>query len=195
VDISIECGSDFGYNSHSYENAWQGRHDSCDGTANGGTIDSDELAALQKAYGSDTNDYDAIATLYAICAQNSPDAYNDLPWSEAQVDEVNGALMLCPQHPQAKGIRKSMAAAKALDAERARGVRFGDGQYRVGKEVKAGRYESTDVSDGCYWERQDRNGDIIDNNFVGSANRVEVLIRSTDYGFETNDCGEWHRVK
>jgi hypothetical protein len=196
LDVSIECGDDPGfYTAYSYENAWQGKHESCDGTANGGSVSEAELAALKKAYGADTTDYDSIATLYAICAQNSPDAYADMPWSEAQVEEMNGALMLCPQHPQVAGIRKSMKAAKALDAERANGTRFSDGQYRVGKEVKAGRYESTDVSDGCYWERQDRNGNIIDNNFVGSASRVEVLIRSSDYGFETNDCGEWHRVK
>lgn len=196
LDISIECGSDPGYyTKYSYENAWQGKHDSCEGTANAGSIDADELAALKAANCADTDDYEAIATLYAICAQNSPAAYSDIPWSAEQVDEVKGALMLCPQHPQAAGIRKSMAAARALDAERASGVRFGDGQYRVGKEIKAGRYESTDVSDGCYWERQDRNGNIIDNNFVGSASRVEVNIRTSDYGFETRDCGEWHRVK
>ena len=74
------------------------------------------------------------------------------------------------------------------------GRQFDDGLYRVGKDIKPGTYYTTDV-DGCYWERQNRNGGTIDNGFVISAKRVQVTIRSGDYAFMSEDCGTWKPVK
>lgn len=39
-----------------------------------------------------------------------------------------------------------------------------------------------------------RNGEIIANNFVGGAKRVQVTIRSGDYSFTSRGCGQWRKV-
>ena len=101
--------------------------------------------------------------------------------------------MLCPKHPQAAKWRAGIAASAQVLEEQSNGTRFGAGTF-VGKEIKPGTYVATDV-DGCYWERQNRNGDTIDNYFTNSARRVQVRIRSTDYAFSSERCGEWIRVK
>ena len=56
-----------------------------------------------------------------------------------------------------------------------------------------GTYVVFDVED-CYWERLDNAGNIIDNNFVSAAPRVETTIHSSDYAFNSDDCGRWVRV-
>ncbi|MFD0968121.1 hypothetical protein [Plantactinospora endophytica] len=83
-------------------------------------------------------------------------------------------------------MKRGQADAK-LEAE---GRIFADGTYLVRKEIKPGRYVTTDV-EGCYWERQDRSGEIIDNNFTLSARRVQVTIKPSDYGFMSENCGQW----
>jgi hypothetical protein len=69
-----------------------------------------------------------------------------------------------------------------------------DGTHRVGQDVAPGTYVANHRVDGCYWERQDPTGNIIDNNFVGSALRVEVTVRASDFGFQSEDCGPWIRA-
>jgi hypothetical protein len=70
---------------------------------------------------------------------------------------------------------------------------FGTGHYTVNVDVAPGTYETGPVSD-CYWERIDNTGEIIDNNFINGAPRVEVTIASTDTGFNSEQCGVWHRI-
>ncbi len=70
------------------------------------------------------------------------------------------------------------------------------GTYRVGNEtgyVAPGTYAATDV-DGCYWERLDAAGEIIDNNFVNAAPRVEFTVRASDYAINIQGCGGFTRV-
>ncbi|MDQ7903483.1 hypothetical protein RB614_03015 [Phytohabitans sp. ZYX-F-186] len=141
-----------------------------------------------------TSKYDDldIGTLYTICAEVDPtDPYAETGFkaSPEQIREINAALTLCSNHPLAGKWRKSVQRGK-VDADlEAQGRIFGAGTFLVGKEIKAGTYVTTDV-DGCYWERQNRNG-IIDNNFITAARRVQVTIRSTDYAFHSERCGEW----
>ena len=40
-------------------------------------------------------------------------------------------------------------------------------------------------------ERLDSSGEIIDNNFINSGFRAEVSIKSSDYSFTAEGCGEW----
>lgn len=70
---------------------------------------------------------------------------------------------------------------------------FGSGTFKVGDTVRPGTYVSeSDVPlDGCYWERTDADGNIIDNNFIGSAFRVQVTIADGDYSFTSSKCGRW----
>lgn len=79
------------------------------------------------------------------------------------------------------------AAMAATDAKT-----FGDGTYRVPRDVSPGTYRAKDT-DGCYWARL--------KNFSGSLNAILanenasgptlVTIKRTDRGFETTRCGRW----
>ena len=65
----------------------------------------------------------------------------------------------------------------------------GDGFYTVGVEISAGTWESQGTDDMCYWERLDKNQNIIDN-YLGNAGG-SATIQPTDYEFHASDCGEW----
>lgn len=60
----------------------------------------------------------------------------------------------------------------------------------VGKEVKPGTYAASNGK-GCYWERQDSSGGIIENGFHVNAARVVATITPSDYAFMSESCGEW----
>lgn len=74
---------------------------------------------------------------------------------------------------------------------------FTGGTYRVaatGKNnIQPGTYAAQTSGDGCYWERNDANGNIIDNYF-GNGLRMQVTIYSSDYSFNSNNCGHWKKV-
>lgn len=70
------------------------------------------------------------------------------------------------------------------------------GDYLVGTgtgQVPPGTYVATDV-EGCYWERLDAAGNIIDNNFINAAPRAEFTVRASDYALNINGCGGWMRA-
>jgi hypothetical protein len=56
-------------------------------------------------------------------------------------------------------------------------------------EISAGTWESQGIDDFCYWERLDRNQNIIDN-YLGQAGG-SATIQPIDYEFHASDCGEW----
>lgn len=64
---------------------------------------------------------------------------------------------------------------------------------QAGEIAKPGTYIVRDV-ENCYWERLSDTGEIIDNNFVTAAPRVEVAIRESDYAFNSDDCGRWVQI-
>jgi len=73
--------------------------------------------------------------------------------------------------------------------------KFGDGTYRVGKDIRAGTYRAPRAHDGCYWERLRSfsggfNAIIANENEAGPA---IVTILRRDKGFSTNGCGSWTR--
>lgn len=134
-----------------------------------------------------------VGSLFAFCAEvDSPDDFvePDFEMDDTQAATVAGALVLCPDHPQAAVYRAAATRGRADAKLRAQGRLFGDGTYRVGAEVKPGTYVTRNV-DGCYWERQDSRGDTIKNFFTHSAKRVVVTIRGSDYGFLSRGCGTW----
>ena len=74
-----------------------------------------------------------------------------------------------------------------------------DGTYRVGTEVKTGRYKTKVPADEyCYWERlKDTDGDldsIIANGNVDEKVTTYVTIKKTDKYFSTDGCGAWQKV-
>jgi hypothetical protein len=137
---------------------------------------------------------DQITTLYEVCAVVDPNdvyAEGDFVPSEDQVSEIAGALVLCPAQPHASAWRLSQARGQAQAGLEASGRSFGNGVYRVGAQIKPGTYAiAGDIKD-CYWERQDRSGRIIENNFILAAARVQVTIKPSDYAFSSQGCGQW----
>ena len=64
------------------------------------------------------------------------------------------------------------------------------GTYKVGKDIEAGEYKITTETD-TYWERTDKNGEIIDNdNFTNNA---YVTVKAGEY-FKLTD-GKAEKVK
>jgi hypothetical protein len=137
---------------------------------------------------------DSIDDLYGYCATFDPDDYyagkSYVP-SEGQMEEIAGMVVLCPGHPQATAWRRALARGAAELKLETSGRTFGDGVYLVGKEIKPGTYVVTGDIENCYWERQNRNGGVISNDFVLAAKRVQVTIRPTDYAFNSDSCGQW----
>jgi hypothetical protein len=69
---------------------------------------------------------------------------------------------------------------------------FGDGTYRVGKDIRPGTYRSLG-GDGCYWARLKSFGGGL-NAILANANAsgpTLVTIKRTDKGFETSGCSNW----
>lgn len=197
-DGDLESRLGFEVTDYDFSEAWAAKATSCEVYTVNGVESADTQVipqgpveeAAYKASGYDDND---IATLFTLCGDVDPeDAYAEAGFSmsPSQVKEITGALELCPKHPFAGKWKAAMKRGEGDAKLEAEGRVFYDGTYRVGKDIKPGTYVVKDV-DGCYWERQDRNGEIIDNNFINSAKRVQVTIRKSDYGFHAKGCGEW----
>lgn len=140
--------------------------------------------------------FSSIDLLYGKCAESYLGDYGEiLPWSPAQIEEARGAFMLCPDHPERDEVEERMQKGEEEEQARESGEIFGSGTYRVGEDISPGTYvtESENGFDGCYWERLDSAGNIIDNNFIHSGFRAEVTIRESDYSFSTERCGEWRK--
>lgn len=179
-----------------FTDAWDGEYDMCDdATRNSTPLSEVEQEALETA-GYDDQE---TSTLYSVCAAFDPyitratGAYAEgrIVVSPEEADEIDGALVLCPDHPLADEMAAEVERGH-VDAELEESGRlFYAGTFLVGEEIQPGTYVIEGSIDDCYWERQDRNGGIIDNQFILSARRVEVTIRSTDYAFHSEGCGQW----
>lgn len=142
---------------------------------------------------------DEIAFAIEVCDGINAPAEDDLYFdptfvlSESQVHEVRGWLMLCPSRSWAPKLQAAIDRSVPALEQRDRGERFDSGTYRIGSEVKPGTYVAESLG-GCYWERLDKTGEIIDNNFVSATSRVEVTVLASDYSFHSENCGEWHKI-
>lgn len=142
----------------------------------------------------DEPDITDVGSLYSLCAE--VEGYytkKNNALSGEQAKEAAAMLMICPDFPKAKQVRANLGYSTKVDREIRDGVRFFDGTYRVGKQIKPGTYFIPKTADDCYWERLDRKGNILANNFVHEGTRVEVRIRPSDYSFHAEGCGEWRR--
>ncbi len=80
-------------------------------------------------------------------------------------------------------------------------TRIGEGTYRVGVDVAAGRYATTvpKGSLGCYWERTrtldggDPHATIAKRDEIPPGTRVTVDLAATDKLFKTSGCGTFTR--
>ncbi|MFF4804809.1 hypothetical protein ACFY1U_41605 [Streptomyces sp. NPDC001351] len=92
--------------------------------------------------------------------------------------------------------RHGSGSGKAQAAEK-KAAFAGDGDFRVGSDVKPGTYRTTGNSDGmCYWERaKDAKGEtdsILANDNVSGTSYVTV--KATDKLFKSNGCKDWQAV-
>lgn len=136
----------------------------------------------------------SLHLLYGICASSHLGDHKEIKkWSGAQLQEVEGALILCPDHPERAIIEDRTAEAVEAEAQREHGERFRNGTHRVGDDIQPGTYvvEVDEAFDGCYWQRLDAAGNTIDNNFINSGFRAEATIAASDYSFTSERCGEW----
>ncbi|MFJ9537233.1 hypothetical protein ACIRPX_08270 [Streptomyces sp. NPDC101225] len=73
----------------------------------------------------------------------------------------------------------------------------GDGDFRVGSDIKPGTYRTTGNSDGmCYWERaKDAKGEVdsilANDNVSGTS---YVTVKATDKLFKSSGCKDWEAV-
>lgn len=209
-DMTIECqdaerGSTGTFESpeEAWEELGQEERARCSATFTDHTAESYELTELE-VYAVETAGYDdasSLRHLYGMCAASHLGDFDELrPWSEPQVMEAEGALDLCPDHPEREIVEERIGevderheAMEEREAARDRGEYFGPGAYLVGDEMQPGTYvaESESGFEGCYWERLDNAGNVIDNNFIHQGFRAEVTIQESDYSFSSERCGGW----
>jgi hypothetical protein len=154
-------------------------------------------------YDFDNAAYDKLLKdYYKYCTSSTLGSTDPAALSKSEYANRLIAVKLCPNNPGAapyaqivageEQAERDAASAAADDARlRAEGRRVGDGTYRVGEPVLPGTYVSEGSISNCYWELLDSAGNIIDNNFVSSALRLEVVVVSDAYSFSSNGCGTW----
>lgn len=149
-------------------------------------------AARPLGYGAGDTDEQLLFGVYQACASNDPEDYyataDDI--GEEQAAELTVWMSLCPKHPHAAEWKKTLTASKAVWKAEAAGERFNDGTYTVPGQVKPGRYVVKDV-ENCYWETRDSNGNILDNNFVTAAPRVQATVGRSATVLTVRGCGLW----
>lgn len=73
----------------------------------------------------------------------------------------------------------------------------GDGMWIVGKQMKAGVYQS-DAGVSCYWERlaglSGRYVDLLDNGGFRRGPKL-VEVKASDFAFTSQGCGQWVMVR
>ena len=66
---------------------------------------------------------------------------------------------------------------------------FGDGTYKVGKDVQPGTYRAANVTLLCDWTRYGAGQKYLGSAIVGAPTVVTIL--ATDVSFKTDGCGTW----
>lgn len=174
--------------------AWNLSSADCEATRDPGVLTPREQQAVAAAGYTDTTD---VELLYGLCAQvDQANGYlsEALVLSASQITEITAMLTLCPGHPQAGPLHGAVARTQERTQLIATGQLFEDGTHLVGVEVQPGTYAIDGKIANCYWARMDARGEIIDNNFVTGAGRVEATIRTGDHSFLSEGCGEWRKV-
>lgn len=87
-----------------------------------------------------------------------------------------------------------------IDPSREAVATFGDGQWLVTRDIRAGTYETTVPagSPGCTWERNASTdgtaSSVLDSGAGAVAVKIVVTIKETDAVFQSQGCGNWHRI-
>ncbi|OIJ62998.1 hypothetical protein [Streptomyces mangrovisoli] len=87
--------------------------------------------------------------------------------------------------------------AAKTDSAKKKAAFSGDGDFRVGKDIKPGTYRTTgNTDDMCYWERaKDASGEmdslLANDNVTGTS---YVTVKATDKIFKSSGCNDWETV-
>lgn len=167
----------------------------CVATSSGGSyISETQRAALTAAGYKDEN----LNLLYAECGATASYYITSPTISTNQTTDIAGMAALCPDSPYMEVLLAKSAAAGGVEAKKAEQEAYdnsyGTGIYRVGEAIEPGTYVIDGEIKNCYWERLDSSGNIIANNFLSLAQRVEVTIDASDYSFHTEGCGRWVNI-
>ncbi|MFD7876160.1 hypothetical protein ACFV5G_18995 [Streptomyces sp. NPDC059766] len=99
------------------------------------------------------------------------------------------------QQPGSK--KKDSGGGKAEASGKKKAAFEGDGEFRVGPDIKPGTYRTTGNADGmCYWERaKDASGEmdsiLANDNVTGTS---YVTVKATDKLFKSTGCKDWEAV-
>lgn len=197
ADVELGCDSKNGMKIYTgtpddLDLFWTYNFSDCWDSTASGTPSAREQRALNASGYKKVKD---LAYLYDICAENDKKWMDHIrtAGSPSQLRELRGALIICPDHPQRDKVAGFVKIAEANNQLVASGRVFYDGVYRVGQKVPAGTYYAEPGGDGCYWERTDSAGGIIDNSFSNGL-RVEMTVYASDYSIKVEGCGEWRPV-
>ncbi len=145
------------------------------------------IAIVNEHFDGREEDHYAYANALEECAvPRGPK--NSAEWAGGVQKFLEAAVLVCPDAKHAK----EMTAW-------ARGEKFDDGTYVVGKTIPAGAYQvqlgkgSNGLHD-CYWSRTNATGDIIANNFIDFAPQSPVVQVYAGEGFVSEGCGIWAKV-
>lgn len=199
VTVEYTCGASVGSPKVTFSHvkeAWAAAPmEFCDATEFGaGTPSELEFTALKTAYGPDYK-RDDLEILWGICAKTAGIPIDRI-LSGAQGAELEGAFLLCPDHPKAATIQANIVTGKELSAEQAdndkaaeEGRMVSEGSYLVGPEVQPGTWQSAgEKVENCYWEISDAQGEIIDNNYIRIAPQFTIEIPASASGFTVKGC-------
>lgn len=183
-----------------YQEVWESvvAVDSCSTTGDmrGDYFTDEQYSAIQETINITEN----FKTYQELCAVMHLGTYSqaDTLLSMKQMEDIRRALIICPDQPGKNLILAKFEASQAnidrlaeIQQQRESGVRFGPGLFKVNESIQPGYYVSEGNFEGCYWERLDATGNIIDNNFINRAFRVEVEILPSDFSFSSRGCGEF----
>lgn len=161
------------------------------GTQSEGTPSEVELAAIEAA------DYrvEGLKSLYSVCTKLTGPPITEV-FTASQARELEGAYMLCPNHPNAAEIENALVHGRTLiaaeDASKtatAEGRQIMSGHYLIGVDIQPGTWETVlDKVTECYWEISDAQGNILENNFVNTAPRFSIDIPATAAGLTIQGC-------
>jgi hypothetical protein len=160
LTVVVDC-RDASYQETSYETyqeAWSAHYSDCDGriTVEGESSTSQDRAVLT-AYGQGA-DPKSLLSLYGLCAESGPGAWSYGAGSDGfsadQAREVEGMLILCPDHPDRALLRRYLAASTANQKLVAQGRAFNSGTYLVSWEPSRDTL-SLSQGPGCLPHRRD----------------------------------------
>lgn len=205
--FEFRCSAGLGHDSQefdSFEDAWELDPDdrlSCIGSwkhspeseaAAQHDYTDTELEAIETA---GYDDKSSLKYLHSKCAEGylGKDDEHNIELGEDGLAEYEGAVALCPDHPERDEAERRVTESAEVHEQRENGERIAGGPHRVGEDMQPGTYVSEDDEgfENCYWERLDSAGNIIDNNFITSGFRAEVTVAASDYSFSAEGCGEW----